>query len=91
MAYKVTPKTQEITENTTLTADGNFGDWMAVNTGTANATVDGYELAPGEGLGWKGLQPNVVWNAPIKITLLSGAKVRITRLQYKKSRIASLD
>lgn len=91
MAYKVTPKTQEITENTTLNADGTFGDWMAVNTGTADVTVDGYVLAPGEGLGWKGLQPNVVWNGSIKITVQTGGKVRITRLQYAKVTNRKLD
>lgn len=82
--YKVTPKTQEYTESATVTADG-FGDWMAVNTGTEAVSVDGYPLQPGEGLNWKGLQPDVVWNSSIKISIPTpGGAVRITRLQYKE-------
>lgn len=82
--YSVTPRTQDFTESATVTADG-FGDWMCVNVGTAMASVDGYPLAPGEGLSWKGLLPEVIWNASIKISIPTpGAVIRLTRLQYKE-------
>ena len=82
--WKVTPKTQEYTESATVTADG-FGDWMAANIGTEAVTVDGYQLQPGEGLNWKGLRPDVIWNASIKISIPTpGGVVRLTRLQYKE-------
>lgn len=83
MKYKVTTDTQEITTNTTVRADGSFGGWLAVNTGTANATVDGYPLAPGEGLDMTHLHPTVIWGSNISIVLTSGAKVRLTRLMYR--------
>jgi len=82
MKYRVSTSTQEYTENTTIRPDGKFGGWLAVNTGTANATVDGYTLAPGEGLDYRMLRPNTIWNSTIAIVLTTGAKIRLTRLTY---------
>lgn len=81
--YKLNAKSQDILANTTLMPQ-NFGGWIAVNTGTATAIVDGYELAPGEGLDFTNIPAEVVWNTPIQIVLASGAKVRITRFLYSE-------
>lgn len=81
--YKLNAKSQDILSNTTLMPQ-NFGGWLCVNTGTANATVDGYTLAPGEGLDFTNIPAEVVWNTPIQIVLASGAKVRITRFLYSE-------
>lgn len=79
--YNVTAKTQDILQNTTIRPDKS-GGWLAINTGTNTATVNGYPLAPGEGLDFTKLAPEVRWNSDIIITLETGAKVRLTRLQY---------
>lgn len=79
--YNVTAKTQDILQNTTIRPDKS-GGWLAINTGTNTATVNGYPLAPGEGLDFTDLAPEVRWNSDITITLEPGAKVRLTRLQY---------
>lgn len=79
--YNVTAKTQDILQNTTIRPDKS-GGWLAINTGTNTATVNGYPLAPGEGLDFTKLAPEVRWNSDITITLETGAKVRLTRLQY---------
>lgn len=79
--YNVTAKTQDILQNTTIRPDKS-GGWLAINTGTNTATVNGYPLAPGEGLDFTKLAPEVRWNSDITITLKTGAKVRLTRLQY---------
>lgn len=83
MKYKVSTESRDILKNETL-RPGKYGGWMAVNTGTADATVDGYPLAPGEGLDLTHLAPEVIWDTPIQVVLLSGAKVRITRFIYKE-------
>ena len=79
--YKVTAKTQDILQNTTIRPDKS-GGWLAINTGTNTATVNGYPLAPGEGLDFTKLAPEVVWNSDITITLEKGGMIRLTRLQY---------
>lgn len=82
--WKVNAKIETYTENATITPS-RFGGWLAMNTGTAVATVAGYDLAPGEGLDFTNLQPDVLWNTPITIVLQAGASVRVTRLQYSKA------
>lgn len=58
---------------------------MAVNTGTAVAIVDGYELQPGDSIDYTTLRPEVIWDSPIMIDLSNtGSKIRITRLRYKE-------
>ena len=84
MKYKVTTNTIDITENTTIRPDKRFGGWLAVNTGTADATVDGYPLSPGDGLDMTHIRPEIVWGSAIAIVLQSGAKIRFTRLIYSE-------
>ena len=83
MKQRVTRNTQDYTSNTTVRPDGQFGGWLAINTGTADATVDGYPLAPGEGLDLTHLHPDAIWGSPIQIVLQPGAKIRMTTLLYK--------
>ena len=83
---KCTPKVLDITENTTLQPE-NYGGWLAVNTGTANVSVDGYTLEPGDGLDFTKLDPHVLWNKQIQIVILAtGGKVRITRFIYSEAK-----
>ena len=83
---KCTPKVIDVTENTTLQPE-NYGGWLAVNTGTADVSVDGYTLSPGDGLDFTSLAPNVLWNKQIQIIILAaGGKVRITRFIYTEVR-----
>lgn len=83
--YNVQAQTQDILESTTLMPN-KYGGWLAVNTGTADCTIDGYTLAPGDGLDYTHLPADVIWNSPIKIILPSGGSVRITRLIYSEAR-----
>ena len=84
MGYKVSTNTQDILTSTTI-RPGKFGGWLAVNTGTGDAIVDGYTLAPGEGLDYTHIHPDVIWDMPITINLqAAGSKVRLTRLMYKE-------
>lgn len=83
MKYKVSTESRDIMKNETI-RPGNYGGWMAVNTGTADATVDGYPLAPGDGLDLTHLSPDVLWDTPIQIVLTPGAKIRLTRFLYKE-------
>lgn len=84
MGYKVSTNTQNYAENTTIRPD-NFGGWLAVNIGSANVSVDGYPLAPGEGLDMTHLAPDVRWDKPIQIVITAtGGMVRMTRLIYKQ-------
>lgn len=78
---KCTPKDIDVTENTTLQPE-NYGGWMAANIGTADAVVDGFPLSPGDGLDFTKLDPHVIWNKQIQITVNAGAKVRVRRLLY---------
>lgn len=80
---KLLAKSQDILTNTTIMPQ-NYGGWLAVNTGTATAIVDGYELAPGEGLDFTAIPADVVWQSPIQVVLQTGAKVRMTRFLYSE-------
>ena len=83
---KCTPKTIDVAENTTLQPE-NYGGWLAVNTGTANVSIDGYVLEPGDGLDFTALDPRVLWNKQIQIVILAaGGKVRITRFIYSEAK-----
>lgn len=47
--------------------------------------VNGYTLAPGEGLDFTNLDPSVIWDSPIVINLTAtGSRIRLTRLLYKE-------
>lgn len=81
--YKVTTKIQDIRHNTTILPD-NAGGWLALNTGADFAVVNGYPLAPGQGLDFTKLPPDVIWNSEITIELSDSAMVRLTRLYYTK-------
>lgn len=81
MKYRVSTESRDILKNETIRPN-KYGGWMAVNTGTADATVDGYPLSPGDGLDLTHLSPDVIWDTPIQIVLSPGAKVRITRFLY---------
>ena len=78
---RVTPRILQIDSNTQIQPD-KFSGWLAINTGTAQATVNGYPLAPTEGLDFTSIDPNCIWGSPITIALQTGASVRITLLQY---------
>ena len=80
--WKVTEKAQDITSNTTIRPDGKSGGWFAINTGAANATVNGIPLAPGEGLDNTWVDKDVIWNSVIKITVDTGGRIRLAQFQY---------
>ena len=83
--YKVSVRVIDITANTKIMPENNFGGWLAVNTGTATASVMGYELQPGEGLDFTQAVPaGSVWDTPIEIRINAGAIIRLTRLQCKE-------
>ena len=83
--YKVTARTVDITSNTTLMPENNYGGWFAINQGTVDATVMGYTLAPGEGLDMRDSCPvGSIWDTPIQIIPGAGGTVRITRIQAKE-------
>lgn len=83
MNYKVKEVVMLYTENDTIIPDG-FGGWEAVNVGTADATVLGYPLAPGEGITRKDLPPYVKYDSQIAITVNPGAAIRISMFYYNK-------
>lgn len=90
--YKVSARTIEITANTKIMPENDFGGWMAVNTGTATASVMGYELNPGEGLNFLDAIPlGSIWETPIEVRVSAGASVRLTRLQCKPIKPVSTD
>lgn len=80
--WKVTEKSQDITQNTTIRPDGKSGGWFAINSGENIATVNGVQLSPGEGIDKTWLDKEVIWNSEIKITLETGARVRLLQYQY---------
>lgn len=85
MRYTVSATNIDITKNMTIRPEKIYGGWMCVNQGTAVATVMGYELQPGEGLNFlDAVAPGSSWDTPIQVVLSAGAKVRMTRLQYKE-------
>ena len=83
--YKVTTRTVDITSNTTLMPENNYGGWFAVNQGTVDAMIMGYKVAPGEGLDMRDSCPvGSIWDTPIQIIPGAGGTVRITRIQAKE-------
>lgn len=83
--YKVTEKSQDILQNTTIRPDGKSGAWLAINTGTTQSVINGIPLAPGEGIQYTFLRPDVIWNSEIKITMDNGGRVRLIQLQYSEA------
>lgn len=88
-SYKVITKTQRITSNTALAADG-YGGWNAVNLGDTDAQINGVTISAGGsliGVDFTSLAPNVEWAEPITIAfsepLGSNPLVVITRLKYR--------
>lgn len=88
MKYKVKSKVETITTNTILQSE-DFGGWQAVNVGDTIANVNGITLEPDGkiiGLDYTTLQPNVIWDEPIRIVFLEGSgshpMVVVTRLKY---------
>lgn len=62
--------------------DNKYGAWLAVNTGTAPASVYGIELQPGEGLSSESichLHLGDIWSEPIVITVQPGGAIRLLR------------
>lgn len=82
MRYRITERTVNITESTTITPEKNYGGWFAVNQGVNSAFVNGYELQPGEGIDMRNAcPPGCVWGANIKIVINTGAEVRLSRFE----------
>ena len=82
MQKKVLSRVDVFTSDTTLT-DQTYSGWKAINTGLANASVLGVELAPGETLDFLDISnPDVVWESPIPIKA-SGSQITLIRLIYK--------
>lgn len=82
--WKVTNRSQTITENITLVPEG-FGGWYAQNIGDTNVEINGFVLEPNATIdAFAQLPPDCVWNTPIIIVFPEGGtgKLRITRLQY---------
>lgn len=77
---KVQEQTQTYTESQVISPDG-FGGWMCVNVGSAQATVMGYPLAPGEGLNFLYVGEHQ-WLSRITMDIPVGAAVRMTRLKF---------
>ena len=85
--YKVSAQVLNVAESTTLMPEKKYGAWMCLNTGTAAASVMGYELQPGEGLDFLDAVPaGSSWDTPIQITINAGAIIRITRLQCREDK-----
>ena len=84
MNYNIKTRTETITQNTRIN-DRTFGAWLAVNIGTADCTVLGITLAPGEGLDFTHAVPaGSYWTAPIDITVQTNGAIRLVRLIYEK-------
>lgn len=76
--YDVKQRAETITENKRLN-DDRYSSWKAINIGTGNVSVDGVELAPGEGIDHQ-LLPCETWKEPIDIQILTtGGAVRLLR------------
>lgn len=79
--YSVKLRVETIAENTRLT-DKQYSSWLAVNVGTAAATIYGFELQPGEGLSSQQIiqtTPADKWEEPIDITVQPGGAIRLSR------------
>lgn len=80
--YKATAQIKDYTTSESVDAT-KFGGWLAVNTGTAEVSVNGYPLQPGDGLDFTHLHPEVVWGSPIQLQITNpGGRVRLTMLRY---------
>ena len=81
MRYSVKQRTETITEDTRLN-DTQYGSWLAVNIGTADAMIYGIPLHPGEGLSSKDicmLKTGDLWTEPIDIKCTYPAAIRLLR------------
>ena len=81
---KVTAVVKTYTSSEVLAPD-NYGGWMCVNIGSAQATVMGYPLAPGEGLDFLQVG-NTTWLSTITMDIPAGAAIRITRLRFTEDK-----
>lgn len=81
--YNVKTRIEVVRQDTTFN-DKIYGGWLAVNTGTQNATVLQLPLAPGEKLDFTRLHPDVTWEQPIQILPGSGGEVTLIRLLYNQ-------
>lgn len=77
IVYDVKMRAETIVANTRLN-DKRYSGWKAINIGTADVTVDGVTLQPGEGIDHQ-LQPFETWTEPIDITVQTGGAVRLLR------------
>ena len=76
-------KNQDIVQSCRISNDDfRCGGYEAVNTGTATATVDGYPIAPGEGVSRMQGLGNAIIKSPIEIQITPGARVRLTQAMY---------
>lgn len=83
MAYTVKTRSEIYKENATVNPS-DFGGWLCVNSGTGSVQVLKTTLAPGEGLDFTSLNPDVLWDTPIPIVILeAGGEVTLHRLIYK--------
>ena len=81
VAYSIKQRSETITANTRLN-ETQYYSWLAVNVGTANVTVYGIELQPGEGLSSQSIaqtSPGDLWQEPIDITIQTGGALRMLR------------
>ena len=81
MLYTTKLRAETITTNTRLN-DTKYGGWLAINIGTAEVSVYGVPLQPGEGLSSESiahLNPGDLWQEPIDITVNTGGAVRFIR------------
>lgn len=58
------------------------GGYEAINIGSALAKVNGYPIAPFEGITRMSGLGRVILDSPIEIEISTGAKVRLTRMLY---------
>jgi len=84
MKYQITTKHDSYSASAIVRPDGMFGGWLAVNDGTAAATVNGVTLAAGARLDFTQLNPDVIWNSDIVIVCTTGAIINLTRMYYKE-------
>ena len=77
VVFDVKQRAETITSNMRLN-DTRYSGWKAINIGTADVTIDGVPLAPGEGIEHK-LEPTETWKEPIDITVQTGGAVRLLR------------
>lgn len=79
-------KNLDVTSSQRISCDDmQCGGWEAVNTGTATAYVDGYPLAPGEGVSRMQGMGSVRIKTPIEIQITAGARVHLTQAMYMPS------